>query len=618
MSLLIDDYNNSLAQDTMLSSINDLYEQSNDLHVAAYKLHLEKIDGLRNSQSVSEREYLDRKHALWEKYYANNVELANQAKEAKLELLEEEKDYLESVAEAASSMFDDQNDNLEKQRDSIVSGYKNQIDIIEDKKKALEEQLNTLEEERKEQELLLNLQKEQYALERAKNQKSVLQYVDGQMIFTTKDSDIRDAHQAVDNAKFEITKHNIEKQISAYDDQIDKLNDLIDSTNKYYDNEVDKLTQLQSEWEKALQIEERVIKRVNFESMFGEGSITKLLNGDLSMVKEWKEAYFGTLKDIDITSQGQMGEITEQYAKLAGIDLSKTTAQTKEVASQFDVLKDSVDSATSAIAGTSGGTTQNNATGESLNGEEGSKEVESTSANSLVGAIDASYQTASQKLPAEAEMMNGLTESTTVAMTEVNSLGEAINALPDEKTITINVVTNGSVGGTSISGNAYADGTRHAEKGLAIVGEEKPEVILTNDDKVLLATKPTLLNMEGGETVFDGDETAKMIRAEGLKPISEDELPLLKAFRKYTPDEIMSRFGMNYVIPNYSSALNNANAVMNSNVVNRNVNSSPTVNLNVNCPGVTSTEVANQITTILHREISGIALEALQEASITR
>lgn len=142
--------------------------------------------------------------------------------------------------------------------------------------------------------------------------------------------------------------------------------------------------------------------------------------------------------------------------------------------------------------------------------------------------------------------------------------------------------------------------------------------ILTNDKGVLLATKPTLLNMEGGETVYNGSETAKLLRSDGLRILEKADSPLLRAFSKYTPDEIMSRFGMNYAIPNYNPALNNANAVMNSNVVNRNVNSSPTVNLNVNCPGVTSTEVANQITTILHREIGGIGLDAMQKASITR
>jgi len=52
--------------------INDLYDNAKDKHVAAYELEAGEIQKLRESQAITEREYLDAMLALYEKYYAAN------------------------------------------------------------------------------------------------------------------------------------------------------------------------------------------------------------------------------------------------------------------------------------------------------------------------------------------------------------------------------------------------------------------------------------------------------------------------------------------------------------------------------------------------------------------
>ena len=87
----------------------------------------------------------------------------------------------------------------------------------------------------------------------------------------------------------------------------------------------------------------------------------------------------------------------------------------------------------------------------------------------------------------------------------LNSANESIDALRELSENGIDLqnterVTRGSGRSTRrenlvySGGNTYASGTRRAEKGLALVGEEKPEVIITNDKKAFLAKESTLLN----------------------------------------------------------------------------------------------------------------------------
>ena len=199
-------------------------------HVDCYELEADELKSKLDSQSITEKQYIDEMLVLWEKYYANQVDLAEVAKEKKLELLDEEKSYLQSVASAATALLDNQIDDLEDQKDSAVKVYEDQIEVVENLKKPLEEQLEMMEKAREKEEKILALQKAQAALKRAENQRSQFKYVDGQMVYTADDKAIKDAQDNVDEAEFELAKFKIQEQIDAYDRQIDKLNELIDKT----------------------------------------------------------------------------------------------------------------------------------------------------------------------------------------------------------------------------------------------------------------------------------------------------------------------------------------------------------------------------------------------------
>ncbi len=251
-------------------AISELSTKVKDLHVAGYELQTDRLEELLDNEAITEKQYLSEMKKLYKEYYENQVGYAQKAHEAKLALLDREKQYLNSVANAATSLLDkeiskvqdnakeqqkpyeDQIKAAEKQIDAYedqiklfekqidahnkqIDAYNKEIDLINDRKKPLQDELDALEDKAREENLILSLQEKQYNLKKAENQKDKLLYKDGQLIHTTDSTAIRDAKKEVEDAELEIQKNDIQKQIDALDDEIEKYNELIDAINDQID-----------------------------------------------------------------------------------------------------------------------------------------------------------------------------------------------------------------------------------------------------------------------------------------------------------------------------------------------------------------------------------------------
>lgn len=604
------------AQDVS-DAIKDLKTDMKDLYVSVYELQTNNLKDRLDSDSITQKQYLDGLKDAYEQFYADLEDFAEQYHEAVLEYLSEEKDYLNSVAGAASSLLDTEIDKIQDDAQLQADSIQRQIDLLEAKKKPLQDELDALDDKAKREELILNFQKAQYELARSENQRTKLVYQNGQMVYTSDSEAIRDAQKGVDDAKLEIQKQSIQDQIDALDDEINRYNDLIDQINNAADAQIDALEKIKNKWQEVIDQQEYAKNLTLLTSEFGESAITKILTGnDDDLLAQWKDNYISTLAGIDMESQGYIGDMTQQIASLYNVDLSPLQSQFQNVTTSIGGVTDALGKATSAVGN-----------GISAPAYEQNTENESASNGSLSDSIKNLGSVSNETLPNVTSNMGAIEETAMSAASEVSNVAEAIDNIPESKDVTINIHTvGGNVSGgisskvsqIAYTGNAYADGTRRAEKGLAVVGEEKPEVVITNDKKALLAEQPTLINMEGGETVFDGDETAKMLKAKGLRPVTSDEFPLLKAFSQFTPEEIRQKFSLGHVNP--ARTISSSIAQNASNVNNSSVNhASCTVgNIHIHCPGITKDEVAKQIGTEVTNMFSGLSLKAYQQVNITR
>lgn len=334
--------------------INDLYDDAKDKHVAAYELEADELEKLRDNQAITEREYLDKMLALYEKYYVDQADFANQAKEAKLKYLKEEKAYLEDVANAAASLLDDQIKETEDDKDRAHKVYDDQIAGIEDtikarekEKDAIQDQIDALKDENDEldrqktlQEALRKESEALAALKRAKAQLNKLLYKDGQMIWTADDTavkeankNVEDAQDAVDKAERDIQIANLQAQIDLIQDGIDVLEDqkaqleaLADESDAFFDKKIADMQEYQNEWKKALEIEERAIALTNLESMFGKDAVEQVLAHNITLLTDWKQEYVDTMAAIDLASGESVGQITSRWGELAGVSVDMDNA----------------------------------------------------------------------------------------------------------------------------------------------------------------------------------------------------------------------------------------------------------------------------------------------------
>lgn len=156
------------------NAIKDLKTDMKDLYVNAYELQTDNLKDRLDSDSITEKQYLEGLKTAYEKFYAELEDFAQQYHEAVLDYLDKEKDYLNNVAGAASSLLDTEIDNIRDDADAQESSLKRQIDLLEAKKKPLQDELDALEDKARKENLIYNLQKAQYALARAEYQRPKL------------------------------------------------------------------------------------------------------------------------------------------------------------------------------------------------------------------------------------------------------------------------------------------------------------------------------------------------------------------------------------------------------------------------------------------------------------
>ncbi len=295
-------------------AIRELNTDLKDLRVESYKLQTETLKDRLDSESITEKQYLTELKAAYEQFYGNLSEYAEQYHEAKLEYLKEEKNYLNSVANAATSVLDTEIDRIREDAEKQEEQLKTQAELLEARKKPLQEELEALDEKVQKENLALNLQKAQYDLARAENQRTKLVYTaDKGMIYTSDSAAVRDAKKGLDDAKSEIHKQSIQDQIDALDDEISRYDDLIDQINKAADAQVKALEQFKAKWQEVIDVQEQAKNITILTGEFGADAVAKILSGkDGDLLAQWKDSYLDTLKSIDLESQGYIGEMTKQ------------------------------------------------------------------------------------------------------------------------------------------------------------------------------------------------------------------------------------------------------------------------------------------------------------------
>lgn len=224
-------------------------EEYLDKFMAYQKARLEagKITYQQYSQYVSDE---------LERMYKNGEISASKYYSAVKDMIDEQKSIYDAALKGVIKLLDDEidkwqdkidaieksNDELNKQKDkydSILSAiqkvYDDEIKKANKKKDSIQDIIDAMSDENDEYERQKKLQEAIYNLNKANSQKTKYLLKDGQFVYSTDNSAIRDAQDSLHDAQYDVDVANLKKQQDDIDNYIDTLNEFKDKWNEISD-----------------------------------------------------------------------------------------------------------------------------------------------------------------------------------------------------------------------------------------------------------------------------------------------------------------------------------------------------------------------------------------------
>lgn len=224
-------------------------EEYLDKFMAYQKARLEagKITYQQYSQYVSDE---------LERMYKNGEISASKYYSAVKDMIDEQKSIYDAALKGVTKLLDDEidkwqdkidvieksNDKLNKQKDkydSILSAiqkvYDDEIEKANKKKDSIQDIIDAMSDENDEYERQKKLQEAIYNLNKANSQKTKYLLKDGQFVYSTDNSAIRDAQDSLHDAQYDVDVANLKKQQDDIDNYIDTLNEFKDKWNEISD-----------------------------------------------------------------------------------------------------------------------------------------------------------------------------------------------------------------------------------------------------------------------------------------------------------------------------------------------------------------------------------------------
>ena len=224
-------------------------EEYLDKFMAYQKARLEagKITYQQYSQYVSDE---------LERMYKNGEISASKYYSAVKDMIDEQKSIYDAALKGVTKLLDDEvqkwqdkidaiektNDKLNEQKDkydSILSAiqkvYDDEIEDANKRKDSIQDVIDAMSDENDEYERQKKLQEAIYNLNKANSQKTKYLLKDGQFVYSTDNSAIRDAQDSLHDAQYDVDVANLKKQQDDIDNYIDTLNEFKDKWNEISD-----------------------------------------------------------------------------------------------------------------------------------------------------------------------------------------------------------------------------------------------------------------------------------------------------------------------------------------------------------------------------------------------
>ncbi len=532
--------------------------------------------------------------------------------------------YISDTIGDQIDVFEDQKDAavdaLEAQKEAAEEALEAEKALVQEKIDAKQAEIDAIEEAAEARKNEINLQKSQYDLERMQNQKTSLVYSEEKgMHYVTDTKEIRDAREAVTEAKENIQISNMQKEMSGLNDIIDSLEKKIEESSKYYDSLIEEtekywdslikcLEDYKARWTELANIEEQAKMEVALRNL---GITTDdILNMSDSTFETFKANYLSVLTEM-YSGNDEMINMLQELGGISPEALQPLSDTLDSVKGKFDELNNTASDA----------------------------EVQITKVSDELIGLDGMTSECTVKVNIE-------TVGSVPQFASKIAQNENINPVSKKSQVTGTAHYEGTAELTGNWGTKEGGKTLVGELGQELVvfpngrfktvGDNGAEFVYIPKDSVVfnhLQTKELLNkgNLVGrGKALTSGTALANraannIITSDGktlssLQP-GDKMYDLQMRFNAYM-DDINQNVDLlaTHVTKEHSKQMQEpTNKVTNSSNIINNKNMQPSVNvggIHITCPGVTSKEVARQVGVEVNQLFSGLHLDALQQSMI--
>lgn len=329
---------------------------------------LTALDKKMEAGYIDFNDYIQARLALIEAYYKQGKLSADEYYSYLEKHYDTQLSYMDKVVSAVTRRIDTEIDALKQQKEDVESLYKVQIE-------SLEKQKTLLEEANQERQRQIDLQKSLYDLERARNQRTKLVYSEDKgMHYVADDQSIRDAQKSADDAKYENQIAEIEKSISKLENARDQETSAIDAM-------ISNLEEYKDAWSDVTSAYKEEQEDLIAAQFFGADWESKVLNGRLEILNDFKEQYIRIQQEIaaaaaqESVNEQVSGSKDDQKKQKKALDILKTPIQ-RLVSSLASSLTSSLSAQNQGILShiqTYGSGTNNARKGLNLVGEDGAE-----------------------------------------------------------------------------------------------------------------------------------------------------------------------------------------------------------------------------------------------------
>lgn len=319
--------------------------QQKDYTISAFEYEKTQLDNQLEAGLISSGDFIDEYTKLWEKYYKDKKEFAEEDLQTQKDILEAHKSEIQKQIDALEAYSENQTEPYQNEIDALNDVKDAYDDMMDDRIDALEEEKKAIEKKNEEQEEANDLQEKWLNLQKASMNKRLVYTGNGGWQLKRDEEEYNNAKKEYDEAKKEDATSKLDKAIDklqeekeardkAIDKDIEAREDAIKRIQKPIDDLTKVLTLLVTEQQNI--DPEFIAQLLNTESA---DEALALINKKNSFGQE-QEAKYGVDANYDQLTTETINKLAkeaekrnqtlDEYAKSLGLNLRETVTNANQ------------------------------------------------------------------------------------------------------------------------------------------------------------------------------------------------------------------------------------------------------------------------------------------------